>query len=364
MSLNRKNRKNRYTDYLEKIVAILIDEARSGDDLKTAIGAMHTMLSEISGINGAIKVRNEGYETKLRSGLALSPGYAADCLLDTVRTVQYIRALDAAIQQMKSEFPGQCINILYAGTGPFAPFALAMTERYGSDEIQFTALDIHLQSLDALRCIVSALEIGDYFRDFIQCDATEYRHPADTPVHIVITETMHRTVSREPHAAITLNLSSQLTKGGVFIPERVTVNASMSNTEKELAYLKGTLNESEIRDIRIDLGTVFELSADRSYEYIEDKTALVCSTVTIPDSASEMNEMVLSTHIQLFGPICIKEKESGITHPLFARAIEKPVPGDEVQFLFNLVGFPELTYHKLDRDDDIFSKLEKAAMSL
>lgn len=359
-----KNQPSAYKRIVSQITHVLFNPNSSREDLATALQAMHSAFSDISGIKGAIKNRPEGFETKLKSGFALSPGYAADCTLDMRRTVQYIRALDLAVQKLKNEFPGRRINILYAGTGPFAPFAIALTGRYRSEEIQFTALDIHLQSLDALRKIVSTLELDDYFHAYIQGDATNYKHSDAYPLHIVVTETMHRTVSREPHAAITLNLSPQLTKGGVFIPERVTVNAAMSITEMEVAHLEGTLSAEEIQKTRIDMGTVFELSKDISYEYTEDKSALVCSKVTVPEAARESTEMVLSTHIQLFGPICLKERESGITQPFFARNIEIPEVGDEIQFLFNLVGFPELKYYKLDTGDDVFSRLEKAAMSI
>ena len=353
-----------YKKITSQITHVLFNPDSSWEALSTAVQAMHSLFSEVSGIRGAIKNRPEGFETRLKSGLALSPGYAADCTLDTRRTVQYIRALDLAIRQQKTKFPGECINILYAGTGPFAPFAIALTGRYKKEEIQFTALDIHLQSLDALKKIVSTLELDEYFHSYIQSDATEYKHSGPEPIHIAITETMHRTVSREPHAAITLNLLPQLVNGGIFIPERVTVSASMSNTEKEVAYLQGELDDAEIRDVRIEMGTVFELSQSAAYQYTENKTALVCSTVTIPEGADKKNEMVLSTHIQLFGPICLKEKESGITHPYFARDIDIPAVGDKVQFFFNLEGFPQLTYRKPDSGGDIFSKLEKAAMSI
>ena len=350
--------------YLKQISHILLSPTGVREDQATALRAMHAMFSRITGIKGAIDSRSEGFETRLKSGLALSPGYAADCLLDTVRTVKYVQALDLAIQKMQDDFPDQRIDILYAGTGPFAPFALAMIGRYAPEEIRFTALDIHLRSLDALEKIVAALALEDYFGAYIQCDATEYTHDAASPPHIVITETMHRTVTREPHAAITLNLAPQLMDGGVFIPERVTVDASMSDTEREVAYLEGRLSHAEIRKTRIDMGTIFELSRDAALEYTEDGTGLVCGTVTIPDGADEKNELVLSTQLRLFGPVCLEEKESGITHPFFARDIEALAAGDKVQFIFNLVGFPELTYKKQNNVEDVFSRLEKAAAGL
>jgi hypothetical protein len=85
--------------------------------------------------------------------------------------------------------------------------------------------------------------------------------------------------------------------------------------------------------------------------------------VTIPEGADENRELVLSTSIQLFGPIHLREKESGITQPYFSRQIDRLETGDAVQFVFNLTGFPELNCHKLEKEDDIFSRLEKAAIS-
>ena len=348
---------------LAQVSRVIFQQDSTEEALEVAVKALHSLLGGISGIQGAIKNRAEGFETKLSSGMALSPGYAADCTLDTRRTVKYMRALDAAVQKLKGDFPGRRINVLYAGTGPFAPFAVALTERYSPDEVGFTALDIHLQSLDALKKVVAALELDDYFQGYVQADATEYSHPAQEPLHVVITETMHRTVSREPHAAITLNLMPQLTEGGIFIPEGVTVRASMSILEKELAFLDGRLDAQEVADVRVDMGPVFELNKGTSYDTTEDGSELICATTTVPEIPDDYDELVLSTRLQLFGSIALEEKESGITHPFLLRTVETPVTGDKLQFRFRLTDFPELLCEKII-EEDIFAKLEKTATSV
>ena len=249
-----------YREHLSRALKIIFREESSFDELRTAVRAMHRICSEITGIRGAIRNRSEGYETRISSGLALSPGHAADCTLDTHRTVRYIRALDQAVKTQLTRFPGEQLHILYAGTGPFAPFAIALCHRYTPDEIQFTALDLHLQSIEALQVLTDALRLSNWFHAYIQCDATEYEHIESHPLHIVVTETMHRTISREPQTAITLNLAPQLVKGGIFIPERVTISAAMSNLETELSFLKGKIDKFAIQNARVAMGPVFQLT--------------------------------------------------------------------------------------------------------
>ena len=352
-----------YNEIITKATRILFSPNSTWENLAISLQAIHQVCSRITGIQGAIKKRSEGYETPLPTGLALSPGHAADCMLDTRRTVKYIRALDAAVKSLKTRFPDETLHILYAGTGPFAPFAIALSQRYPHSDIQFTALDIHEASVTALRQVIRELHIADWFRDIVQCDATEYRHSAASPIHIVVTETMHRTVSREPHVAITLNLAPQLTPGGVLIPEQVTVSAAMSETLRELEFIGGDIGQTDINHMRTQMGSVFELTKDTHPDFSEDGQSLECATCVVPAISEEQRELVLSTRITLWGDIAIEENESGITAPWFYRNIGPIHTGDILNFRFSLNCPPELTCSKQVNEAEIFSRLDRITVS-
>lgn len=305
--------------------------------------ALHTVLGMVTGIEGAIKNPKEKYETSLPSGFALSPGYAADCTLDTIRVVKYIRALQEEIEQQKEKHTAEPVNVLYAGCGPFAPFVLPFTWRYSPADVQFTLLDIHERSIDAVKEIAREFQIEDYFTDFIVCDAAAYK-PEDRMYHILITETMHRALSREPHVMIIKNLTPFLTAGGVIIPEEVAVSACLSDFQQEATYLQNKLTKEEIKRARICLDTVFLLTKDVKYKLTDDGLSFKGPKIRIPDEAHDKNILVLLTHIKLNRNVIIEERESGITFPFFAFDLLKFKPGDILEFSFRIKDNPGIHY--------------------
>jgi hypothetical protein len=344
---------------IKKIASIILDPSDDWGKKEIAVASLHKILSGITGIRGAIKDRDEGFETALKAGLALSPGYAADCTLDTKRTVKYIQALDQAIRSMKTRLPGRPINVVYAGTGPFAPFAIPLAFVHGSEEARFTALDIHRESLASLRKIVEALGLEEHFNELVECDATEYRHHGKYPLHVLVTETMHRTLSREPHVMITLNLARQLAEGGIVVPESVRIEAVLSEIGQEVKYLDYKVSEGEIRGTRLSLGTVFELSKETRFDFEGGKLLIEGPVKDIDFDIGSRKLLVLLTEIKLCEGIELGEKESGITHPYFVQELGNVRRGDRIKFDFNLSQFPKMICSKVEEKLDPLAALEK-----
>ena len=72
-----------------------------------------------------------GEGTQLESGLALAPHLAARCVLDVKRTMAFQRGAARAIEAARARFPGETIEIVYAGTGPFAPLVRPLLSMHG-----------------------------------------------------------------------------------------------------------------------------------------------------------------------------------------------------------------------------------------
>lgn len=261
--------------------------------------------------------RNESgnqLETVTSSGVALSPVSAAECVIDFPRTGKFALGLELAVCEAQRRFPGQCIEIVYAGCGPFALLAIPLTQRFTPSEIQFTMLDLHARSLELARELFAKLEITEYVREWVQCDAVTYRHPGDRSFHVLVSETMRKALASEPQVAITLNLAPQLTTGGILVPERISIGAAVDEvTDAEWIHSGDLRAAPELgrRPNMAELGTVFELSANTPPP--DAKGMFPPVTITIPDGPART--LVLTTRIHTFGDIVLDDYESGLTYP-------------------------------------------------
>lgn len=234
----------------------------------------------------------------LKSGMALCPQGAAECVKDYQRTRVFLLGLMGAIREAQKRFPGEKIRVLYAGSGPFGTLATALTPQFSPDEVEFTAIEINEISIACLKKVIRALGIERYFSDIIHADATKYRHQG-LPPHIIVAEAMNFALTHEPQAAITANLGPQMEQGGIFVPECVTVSVSLSAVGG--------------RD-KIYLGEVAQLRGDA-----RKKILGVDSRFKLPGQRVELKnyyDVFLGTNIKVFGEHELKRGESDITNGL------------------------------------------------
>lgn len=222
--------------------------------------------------------------TQLPSGLALAPHLAAQCALDGQRTDAFRRGVALAIAAARERFPGEPIEVLYAGTGPLAPLLLPLLPL---PDVRCTFLDVDARSLELLR------ELGPP-GPIVHADATEYVHGA--PLHLVVSETMQRSLADEPFLAILENLRPQLAPGGLFVPERVTVDAVLIDPEREQQRWQG------------GDGAPYEVLA----RVIDTTQPLDPVVVRVPPSG---RWLALATEIDVFAGVHLGPYDSGLTVP-------------------------------------------------
>jgi hypothetical protein len=215
---------------------LLLNPASTADELAAACAALYERWRNATpAARLAAEVRDN--DLRLDSGVALSPRLAAQCLLDAPRTAAFLRGTLAAIGEAMRRFPEEPIEVVYAGTGPFATLALPLFDRLEARRVRFTLIDIDERSTESVRSLVEHFGLGDYVKAIIRADATKYRH--DAPVHVVVTETMQRALSREPFVAIVRNLGPQLVEGGLLVPEGVTLDLMLLDAKGEQARWNG-----------------------------------------------------------------------------------------------------------------------------
>ncbi|HKA19929.1 MAG TPA: hypothetical protein VKN18_16690 [Blastocatellia bacterium] len=328
--------------------ALLLPDHGEHDD---AVLKLHSLLSAISGLDNDPADSSNYRNTVLAVGEAISPGDASRCVIDSARTSKFLRGIHAALLEAQQRFLNGPIEILYAGCGPFATLAIPMITQFKPDQIRFTLLDIHARSLALARRIIETLGLRDYVREYIQSDAASYIHPR--PLHMVITETMQKALSKEPQVAITLKLAPQLCPGGILIPERVIVDAYLCDPHKE--FSPGIRDRNELPSVtqraggaRIKLGRVFELTAETALKltmmngkrgcYAE--ACLQAAAIDLPMEIAEGLTLMLATTITVFGMITLEEYESGLTHPLWFYDFSGAKGRDRIEFQYCFKGSP------------------------
>jgi len=340
----------------------LLRDGGGADDFRQAAAGLYELFNEIGGrpqnITGAGAFTWQ-QESLLPGGKAINPYAAATCLLDHARTRAFGRGVRAAIAAAQSRFPGERIELLYAGTGPFAPLALLQTAFFGPDEVHFTLIDMHSAALLCQAQIISVLGHEDYVAETVQADATRWRPAQYKKYHVAVAEVMQRGLIVEPQVAVTLALLRHLRPGGLLVPERVELTLCLLNagTEKHLAdaavdhlseYFR--LSGDSLPDClattsreRVIIGTPFALTAAVADTYEVTDTGLISlPPIQLPDRLPPGHKLRILTRITTSGGNVLGDYDSGLTIP--EPLVEEPplTDGAWYEIWYGMQGIPGL----------------------
>lgn len=336
---------NNDLDTLRNIALAILDPKKQLKDLVPEALALRDLFERRTNF----QINPEGGigagETRLESGLAISPTTAAMCIRELFRTSAFIRGHGHAIRD--SINPERPVRILYAGCGPYATLAVPLMTVFSKEQAVFTLLDIHQECLDEAMKLIDSFGFSGHAEECLCVDATTYRIPEDKKPDVIVSETMSVTLHNEPQVSIARNLFAQAPDAKM-VPQQVSVQACLLNGAKEHVFMPadfvGEFPEPE-RD-RIDLGKIFELDAASiiSWEKI-DGDRLPAARVKVPPHIESRYRPHLLTKITVYGETCLDDYDCSLTMPKRLRGeIEE---GDELQFHYQLGNHPELRYEKL-----------------
>ncbi len=291
------------------------------------------------GVNeGAVPSAGEAFfaDTILAQGKAISPLGAARCIREQRRTAVFLQAMDTAIRTAIERFPGETIHVLEAGCGPLAPLALPFALRYAPERVVFTLLDLHPVALDGARKIVAALGLERSIRGYVATDATSVKFAPEDRPHVIACEVLLRALTREPQVAVTLNLAPQLRPGGVFVPEKIDVDAVLFDSGQ---WARAAVVTTEVASPNVpsshtsitELGNVFSLNAGavdrieawRSPEAGSEGTRWFrAKSVAVPAHNVERAPVRLFTRIQVLGAHKLGDFDSSLNLPSRVRYSE------------------------------------------
>ena len=324
-------------DRLRELARILLDERSGEAELKPACRELFERLSEIGGKEAISQATTD---TRLPQGLALSPAGAAACIDDPLRTAMFARGVHAAVIESARRHPGSCIEVVYAGSGPFAALVLPVMAVSSPERVRFTLIDIHAESIRSAEAVLAHFGLTPFLRHAVVGDATAYEHPRELPLHVVVLEVLREALANEPQVAITRNLVPQMTEGGFLIPEEITVDLVMENPH----ILAGVDPREAAGEPGVPVGRV--LTLDKSLAYAgETDGRLALGKLQIP-RAPEAALPAYVTRIGVFRTLRLAGRDSCLTIPVRIPAMHGVREGDEVSFHYQLGPRPGIEFQR------------------
>lgn len=315
-------------------------------------GILAAIVDEIVGILETVSGFRAGQEQSLTDGetlcdhgLAISPAQAACCAGEYQRTAFFLRGAHSAIMQALETKTGGVVRVLYAGSGPYAALAVPLMTVFPPEKVKFTILDLHNESIQSVRTIVSQLGLERSVELLVVADACNYTIPPSVLPDILLCETMSTALEKEPQVGITRHLLAQA-PDAIMVPESVRIDAFLVDTSHEPdIIIPETEDPSGKRQpSRIFMGTVFELSkaATRSWPPTETDS-LPAQSIRIPVIPEPSYRPFLFTTIITHGEHVLLTHDCNLTGIREIMEIDAlAAGGDSYQFTYLLGQNPRL----------------------
>lgn len=298
------------TSKLTHIAQILCGDETDYALLRQTLQDYRSLLTDLTDLDPAAPSAKQ--DVALSTGKAIGTSWAALCIDDLMRTKRFVKGLYLAVQTLLDQRQKRPVEILYAGTGPFATLALPLTALFSPHEMRITALEINPASCTHLAQLIDKLNLQDYFRSIENVDATAYTVANEQTIDILLSETMQRGLEKEPQVAIIHHLLPQLQEEVILIPQTIQLHLGF--------MAASTLHPTQQPYHRV--AQVFELSKDTVQRHRIAQTEPGPLTfpqkqiALAPSPPQSHSHWVILTDIQVFGPERLGPNESGITLPI------------------------------------------------
>jgi hypothetical protein len=307
-------------------------------EAKPIVDKLVWRLCEITDLDLHPELFRDEHATITAQGKAVSPTTAAQCAEDVQRTRVFMQGVYAAIQQKQQQKNSQTIDVLYAGTGPFGLLLIPLLPLLDATQVRVTVLDIHAESLTKLQRVIDYLEVGNFIIRCEEADACVWQ--TDQQFDLIISETMRQGLIQEPQVSIFSHLQQFLKDDGWLIPEIIRL-------ELWLSY-GGVSAVSESKNPDLYLGRVFQLDKPAATQLGNGDTSCVHGNLWVPEYAAILQDLKLTTFIQVFGDYQLHENQSQLTLPLYERNA-RVLPNSLLRFRYEFGTYPQcvFAYEKL-----------------
>lgn len=297
---------NKSLTTLKELTRVLLSPELDYSAVRNACVSLAELFTSLSGFDAEKKETQQSINGP--AGHAISPASAALCIMDMMRTRNFLQGINQAIEDRLKETPGRPVMILYAGTGPFATLLTPLITVFSPGQIQLVLLEINNVSLRYLQRMVEELGMEPYIAAITETDAATYNIPEQLQPDIIVSETMKPGLEKEPQVSIVSHLFSQCNRNPVLVPAMIRVDLLMTGEMLNNPGAKSCVD------------TLFELDATTAIRINnEPGTVPVMNDgirVMISDRPDPVySQLVLGTTIQVYKNHTIGFNESGITIP-------------------------------------------------
>jgi predicted RNA methylase len=321
---------------LREIAESLLDKTRPAYTLRDEVVQLRKIFETASGLTLDTAVDISEGETLTADGIAISPIMAAMCVDDFARTVTFMRGLQDAISEASQRVEGR-VRVLYAGCGPWAPIAIPLMSADASKDAVFHLIDIHEQSIQSARRVISTLGLHDHVERLEVADARGYE--IATPPDVIVVEMLRAGLEDEPQVVVAGHLIRQA-PNAVLIPATITLDLVLVNSRREFAMNDELLDRDRIYVERV-------LTVDRD-SLIAQGTHFAPTRVTIPDHDPLRYRAVICTTVQTFGDHILRDYDSGITCPRILNLAREIRPGDILELSYEINRRPGVRIRRID----------------
>jgi predicted RNA methylase len=290
---------------LKNIVEKLIKKPINYSNTRDAANELYHFFNNISSTENSVDKLHDHIHTN--NGLAVSTDAAAICIIDFIRTRNFILAIKQAIED-KIAINNKPITILYAGTGPFASLIIPLTSIFTAEQVQFILLDINEVSIQHLRKIINKLGVQDFIKDIIHTDASTYSLINKNEVDVLVSETMKPALDKEPQISIISNLIGQCKTDVILIPESIKVDMVYKGKSETKMFEHEYIQEL----IDFNASTAIEVNMDKNKLPIFSDGISV-KILSKPDN--KFSQLSLLTYIRLYKEIVLGYNETSLTIP-------------------------------------------------
>ena len=295
-------------------------------------------------------------ETVCEQGLAISPSQAATCAGEFQRTAIFLRGAHSAIRAALEKQRGGYIRVLYAGSGPYAPLAVPLMTMFSPEKVRFTILDLHAESIDSVKSIVSHLGLARSVECYVIADACNHTIPSDSLPDVLLCEAMSTALEREPQVGIMRHLLRQAPEA-IMVPESIQIDAFLvdTSTEPDIIIPESMDPFAARQPDRIPLGRVLELNkCTILFWNTIDEDRLPAYSVRLPPTPGAEYRPFLFTTIQAHGGHTLFTHDCNLTGIREVTEIDTEAAGETFQFLYQLGKNPRFIAQRLgDAGPDI-----------